>query len=157
MDTKKVTTLTIAIFSLLIVVLHAPKEDSSVKVLAAGKGEKIEDILIGLKDRKEIPPPKPAFTETGKATYYDYKVTGKKRELTAAHKYLPRGTILKVEAIGPEAGTYQTIEVEVNDRLPNILANEGTVIDLTKKAAIAMNPKFVSRGKISVRLTEIKQ
>ncbi|HRY60036.1 MAG TPA: septal ring lytic transglycosylase RlpA family protein [Patescibacteria group bacterium] len=96
-----------------------------------------------------------AKTEVGVAKYYDGAPKGKKRELTAAHKSLPKGTIVRVESL--ESGDFKTIEVEINDCLPDTPASRGTVIDLAKQSAIAMNPAFIRKGVLKVKLTVIEQ
>lgn len=127
----------------------------SVGTKAVGQEEKTEQLNNQENEQKqEIVDPKPTHEEVGKATYYSPGPKGKKLALTAAHKTLKRGTIVRVEPIGrPD---YQTIEVEITDRLPNIPVNKGIVIDLDKKAAIAMSPKFIRAGKISVKITVIE-
>lgn len=95
----------------------------------------------------------PGTTETGIATYYDGAPRGKKLELTAAHKFLPRGTILRVESL--EGPHFKTIEVEISDRMPDWPVNRGRVIDLAKKSAIAMNVAFIRKGVLKVKLIVI--
>ncbi len=95
----------------------------------------------------------PEQTEIGIATYYGGAPRGKKLVLTAAHKFLPRGTILRVESL--EGPHFKTIEVEISDRMPDWPVNRGRVIDLAKKSAIAMNPTFIRKGVLKVKLTVI--
>jgi len=78
-----------------------------------------------------------AQTQEGKASYYADKFEGKPTasgekykhsKLTAAHKTLPFGTIIKVTNIN----TDNSVEVRVNDRGPFVA---GRVIDLSRSAA----------------------
>ena len=108
--------------------------------------------IVPVPEKKEEIPA--VYQDDGKATYYKSNRPGKKRPLTAAHKYLPKGTILRVEALDRKG--YEPIEVEVNDRLPDIPQNNGIVIDLDINAALAMSPEFKRTGVIKVRITEIK-
>ena len=78
-----------------------------------------------------------AYTETGKASYYNSKLSGKKMangdnyrpgKLTAAHKTLPFGTKLKVTNLK----TGKSVKVKVTDRGP---FSAERVVDLSYKAA----------------------
>lgn len=80
---------------------------------------------------------KPAFAQTGKASWYGEDFHGRKtasgvpfdqHAMTAAHRTLPLGTRVKVTRL--ETG--QTILVQINDRGPYI---DGRIIDLSKRAA----------------------
>ena len=62
------------------------------------------------------------YRECGKATYYD------KNKLTAAHKTLPFGTVVKVT----NKKNGKTVEVEITDRGPFV---RGRIIDLSVAAA----------------------
>jgi len=95
---------------------------------------------------------KPAYEDSGKATYYK-GLPGKKLKLTAAHKFLKKGTIVRVEAVNRK--DYAPVEVEINDTLPNIPANKDIIIDLSIDAALAMSPKFKRAGKIDVRVVSV--
>lgn len=75
-------------------------------------------------------------TEKGKASYYAKMFEGRKtangeifsnNELTAAHKELPMGTLVRVTNLA----NGKTIDVRINDRGPFI---KGRIIDLTEKA-----------------------
>ena len=77
------------------------------------------------------------YTETGKASYYNNKLAGKKMangdkyrpgKLTAAHKTLPFGTKLKVTNVS----SGKSVKVKVTDRGP---FSPGRVVDLSYKAA----------------------
>ena len=76
-------------------------------------------------------------TETGVASYYGDKFDGRKtasgaifrqNKLTAAHRTLPFGTVVKVKNIS----NGETVKVVINDRGPYV---QGRTIDLSKKAA----------------------
>ncbi|MDC3957955.1 septal ring lytic transglycosylase RlpA family protein [Polyangium jinanense] len=76
--------------------------------------------------------------ERGKASYYADKLKGRPTasgepyeptELTAAHKTLPFGAIVRVEREG------RSVEVRINDRGPHV---RGRIIDLSRRAAEAL-------------------
>ena len=78
-----------------------------------------------------------AQVQTGKASYYADKYEGrltasgekyKHNKMTAAHKSLPFGTVVKVTNTSNE----KSVEVKINDRGPYV---EGRIIDLSKSAA----------------------
>ena len=58
--------------------------------------------------------------------------TFNKNKLTAAHKTLPFGTIVRVKNLG----NGQTVKVRINDRGPFV---KGRIIDLSEKAAKKIN------------------
>jgi rare lipoprotein A len=75
--------------------------------------------------------------ETGRATFYAKKFTGRRtasgerfnpKALTAAHRTLPFGTLVKVQNVR----NGKTVVVRINDRGPHV---KGCLIDLTKAAA----------------------
>ncbi|MBX2942310.1 MAG: septal ring lytic transglycosylase RlpA family protein [Cyclobacteriaceae bacterium] len=93
-----------------------------------------------------------AQIQTGKASFYADRFEGrstasgekyKHNKLTAAHKTLPFGTILKVTNLANN----QTVEVKVNDRGPYV---EGRIIDLSKSAAEKLG--FTNLGLAEVKL-----
>jgi rare lipoprotein A len=95
------------------------------------------------------------FKQTGVASYYADKFVGrttangekyKHNKLTAAHKTLPFGTILKVKNL--ENG--KEVTVRVNDRGPFV---EGRIIDLSKSAAQELN--FINQGIAEVEIVSI--
>ena len=97
------------------------------------------------------------FIETGTASYYADKFNGRKTAsgsifnnsaLTAAHKKLPFGTVLKVTNIENDL----SVVVTVNDRGPYA---HGRVIDLSKAAAIQLD--MIKKGLAEVRIEEVKQ
>jgi rare lipoprotein A len=78
-----------------------------------------------------------AQIQEGKASYYADKFEGKPTasgekykhsKLTAAHKTLPFGTVIKVTSVS----NGKSVEVRINDRGPFV---EGRVIDLSRSAA----------------------
>jgi len=94
------------------------------------------------------------FSQIGIASYYGYKwhgrttANGEKLNIyaqTAAHKYLPFGTLVKVT----DLDTKKSIVVRINDRGPYI---HGRVIDLTDSAAkkLGILHKGIARVKIEV-------
>lgn len=89
--------------------------------------------------------------QTGKASFYADKFEGiptasgekyKHNKLTAAHKTLPFGTIVRVTNLSND----QSVEVTINDRGPYV---EGRIIDLSKAAADQL-------GFLNFGLTEVK-
>ncbi|MEN8259541.1 MAG: septal ring lytic transglycosylase RlpA family protein [Pseudomonadota bacterium] len=94
--------------------------------------------------------------QAGKASYYANKFHGRKTasgeiydkdELTAAHPFLPFGTIVRVTNLRNE----KSIFVRVNDRgnLPS-----GRVIDLSNRAAKKLD--FIHRGLAPVELEVVE-
>lgn len=96
-----------------------------------------------------------AQTQTGKASYYADSFEGsptasgekyKASKLTAAHRTLPFGTVLKVTNLANN----ETVEVTVNDRGPFV---EGRVIDVSKAAAEKLG--FLNQGVANVKIEVI--
>lgn len=94
------------------------------------------------------------FTESGKASYYGDGdgYHGRKtangeifnqRKLTAAHKTLPFGTIVRVTNLS----NGRTVKVRINDRGPYV---RGRIIDLSTKAAEKIDMKRA--GVVDVKL-----
>jgi len=94
------------------------------------------------------------FSQIGIASYYGYRWHGRTTAngeklniyaLTAAHKYLPFGTLVKVT----DLDTKKSIVVRINDRGPYIY---GRVIDLTDSAAekLGIIQKGIAKVKIEV-------
>ena len=90
--------------------------------------------------------------ETGKASYYAGGFIGKetangetfkKNKLTAAHKTLPFGTIVKVKNLT----NGKTVKVRINDRGPIV---KGRIIDLSWKAANKID--MLNTGVVPVEL-----
>lgn len=87
----------------------------------------------------------------GKASWYGGKFHGRTtasgeiydmNKLTAAHKKLPFGTILKVTNLG----NGKTIQVKVNDRGPFV---RGRILDVSKKAAADLG--FTKKGVTNIK------
>lgn len=96
-----------------------------------------------------------AHTETGKASYYGSRggrtASGERvnpRALTAAHRTLPFGTIVRVTEV--KSGKH--VDVRITDRGPYI---RGRVIDLTPAGFARLAP--LARGVITVRLEVVKE
>jgi rare lipoprotein A len=94
-------------------------------------------------------------TQTGKASFYADKFEGhptasgekyKHSKLTAAHKSLPFGTVIRVTNLKNNL----SIDVTVNDRGPYV---EGRVVDLSKSAAEKL--EFISIGLADVKVEVI--
>ncbi len=92
------------------------------------------------------------ITEVGIASFYADKFDGKttasgetfrQNKLTAAHRTLPFGTVVRVTNLDNNL----SVEVTVNDRGPFV---EKRIIDLSKSAAEKL--KFVSNGTASVKV-----
>ena len=95
------------------------------------------------------------YSEQGKACYYSNKFNGKKTSsgevfsqdnLTAAHKTLKLGTLVKVTNLANDS----TVVVKINDRLSK---SSGHVIDVSLKAANKLN--FVRNGFEKVKVESI--
>jgi rare lipoprotein A len=94
-------------------------------------------------------------TTSGIASYYAKKFEGRKcssgeifrqDSLTAAHKTLPFGTMVRVKNIKNDS----VVLVRINDRLPK---SSKRVIDLTRRAAKQLN--FIQQGITKVGLEVI--
>ncbi len=93
---------------------------------------------------------------TGTASYYAHKFEGRKTSsgeifrqdsLTAAHKSLPFGTLVKVTNLSNDS----TVVVKINDRLP---PSSKRTIDLTYAAARKLN--FIKKGLTKVKIEVLK-
>lgn len=91
-------------------------------------------------------------TETGYASFYSDKFDGGKtsngeafrqNKLTAAHKKLPFGTMVKVTNLSNN----KSVTVRINDRGPFV---SGRIIDLSKSAAKQIN--MISAGVAKVKI-----
>ncbi len=90
--------------------------------------------------------------QTGKASYYAKRFEGRRTangerfshdSLTAAHKTLPFGTIVKVTCLRNDS----VVVVRINDRLPR---HSSRIIDLTQRAARQLN--MIRPGIVKVKL-----
>jgi rare lipoprotein A len=95
-------------------------------------------------------------TETGTASYYAKKFEGRRcssgqvfrnDSLTAAHKTLKFGTLVKVTNLKNDS----VVVVRINDRLPK---HSHRKIDLTRRAAKQLN--FIAKGLTKVRIEVLK-
>ncbi len=91
-------------------------------------------------------------SQTGKASFYADKFEGhptasgekyKHNKLTAAHKTLPFGTMVRVTNLANNS----TVDVEINDRGPYV---DGRIIDLSRSAAEKLG--FINLGIADVKL-----
>lgn len=94
--------------------------------------------------------------ERGKASYYSKDFEGRitfngeifsNRKLTAAHKTLPMGTVVRVTNLA----NGKSIDVRINDRGPFI---EGRIIDLTERAFGKIGDKKLGTIDVSVQVLE---
>lgn len=99
--------------------------------------------------------PQHLYKAKGKASFYADKFNKRRTSsgeifyndsLTAAHKTLPFGTILRVTNLQNDS----VVIVRVNDRLPK---KSSRIIDLSKAAARKLN--FISKGITMVSLEEV--
>ncbi|HEY0838306.1 MAG TPA: septal ring lytic transglycosylase RlpA family protein [Azospirillum sp.] len=95
-----------------------------------------------------------AFLQAGKASWYGPGFHGKRTAsgarfdqdaLTAAHRALPMGTVVRVTVLD----TGRSVEVEINDRGPYI---EGRIIDLSRRAAEVLGMKEQGVAPVQVEL-----
>jgi rare lipoprotein A len=98
---------------------------------------------------------KAGFKQKGVASHYADRFQGRKtasgerydrRALTAAHRTLPLGTVVKVTNV--KSG--DTVEVEINDRGPFI---KGRVLDLSRAAAEELG--MIGPGLVRVELVVV--
>ena len=97
--------------------------------------------------------PEVGATQEGKATFYSDSLAGNRtangetydpQELTAAHRTLPFGTVVRVTRLDGE----RSVEVRINDRGP--FGRRDRIIDLSRAAAEALD--MIHAGVVSVRL-----
>ncbi len=100
--------------------------------------------------------PSGTWIEVGYASYYSREFAGKRTasgeifdpmKLTAAHKTLPFGTLVKVTNLK----NGRSVVVRINDRGPYV---KGRIIDLSYKAALKIG--MVSHGVAKVKLEVIR-
>lgn len=93
-----------------------------------------------------------AGEEVGIASYYASKFEGRRtasgeryraKELTAAHRTLPFGTLVRVTHLA----SGKSVEVRINDRGPH---RKGRIVDLSRRAAEAID--LIRAGLARVRL-----
>jgi rare lipoprotein A len=102
-------------------------------------------------------PPAPTFTQVGVASYYDskfenHKTAGGERfkadALTAAHRTLPLGTMVRVTNLT----NHRSVVVRINDRGP---FSERRIIDLSPAAAQELG--ILDHGVMHVRLDVVSE
>jgi rare lipoprotein A len=95
------------------------------------------------------------ITESGMASFYGAGdgyhgrktangETFNKNKLTAAHKTLPFGTVVKVKNLS----NGQTVKVRINDRGPFV---KGRIIDLSEKAAKKINMRQQGVAEVTLK------
>lgn len=129
------------------VIVESPAPHSSAKGFAPKQGDRVSKVYIRPDKKGRWPlvanagesfafPP-----EEGIVSWYGYDHIGRKtatgewfnpQAMTAAHKTLPFGTIVRVTRLD----TGHSVEVEINDRGPYI---DGRIIDLARKPAAKMD------------------
>lgn len=96
------------------------------------------------------------YTQKGKASYYSNTLEGQtmtsgdpyvRTAMTAAHKDLPIGTIIKVTNLINN----HSVQVEITDRGPHAA---GRILDLSRAAAKQLD--FISEGEADVLLEVVK-
>ena len=114
--------------------------------------------ISGCARRRRVPAVRPltvGYTEIGVASWYGYPYHGRRaasgeiydmEKLTAAHRTLPFGSLVRVENL--ENG--RRVQVRINDRGPFV---EGRIIDLSRAAARALG--MLGPGTARVRLVLI--
>jgi rare lipoprotein A len=114
--------------------------------------------IAGCARRRRVPAVRPltvGYTEIGVASWYGYPYHGRRaasgeiydmEKLTAAHRTLPFGSLVRVENL--ENG--RRVQVRINDRGPFV---EGRIIDLSRAAARALG--MLGPGTARVRLVLI--
>ena len=94
----------------------------------------------------------PALAQCGGASWYGPGFHGKKaasgerfneNAMTAAHKTLPFGTVVKVV----DQRTGKSVTVKINDRGP---FHKGRIIDLSKAAATKLGIRNAGTGKVCI-------
>jgi len=130
--------------------------------VAAAVGAANIDFAYGQETESEVDPvpvkepakpgEKAVLTQTGLAAYYHATFQGRRtasgesfdhNALTAAHKTLPFGTLVRVTNLTNS----RSVVVRVNDRGP---MQRNRVIDITRRAARELG--FIARGMTSVKI-----
>ena len=104
------------------------------------------------------PGERPVFAQTGTATYYGGRIVGHptangerlaRHGLTAAHRTLPFGTVVRVTNLG----NGRVVKVRINDRGPYVRRRAPRILDLSTDAAAALG--FAKCGIARVRIEEL--
>ena len=118
----------------------------------------IADFAVSVQPTDSVKPaPIKTFKQTGVASYYAKKFNGRRtasgerysgKKLTAAHRTLPFGTLVRVA----DAKTGKWLVVRINDRGPH---NRKRVIDLSYEAARQLGiTKGAGLLKVKIRVVE---
>jgi rare lipoprotein A len=100
------------------------------------------------------PPPAPSFTQQGVASWYGQSHHGRRtasgetfdmNDMTAAHRTLPFGTVVRVTRLD----NGRAVKVRINDRGPHVADR---IIDLSAQAARAIG--MIESGVASVKLEQ---
>lgn len=100
--------------------------------------------------------PAKIFRQVGYASYYSDRFHGRRtasgeryhvRKLTAAHRRLPFGTLVRVRVLKTGA----SVKVRINDRGPFV---KGRIIDLSRAAAKELGMLRTGVAKVEVRIIE---
>jgi rare lipoprotein A len=98
---------------------------------------------------------RPVFAQTGTATYYGGRIVGHptangerlaRHGLTAAHRTLPFGTVVRVTNIG----NGRVVKVRINDRGPYIRRRARRILDLSTDAAAALGIARCGVAKVKI-------
>ncbi len=109
---------------------------------------------LALASHPSIADNKAGFKQKGVATYYADRFHGRKTAsgerydkaaMTAAHRTLPLGTVVKVTNV--HSG--DTIQVEINDRGPYV---KGRVLDLSRRAAQELGIFGAGRAQVQIEV-----
>ena len=102
---------------------------------------------------------KPVYAQEGLATWYGGRAVGHRtasgevmarHALTAAHRTLPFGSIVRVTNLE----NCRAVNVTINDRGPSARRSHGRIIDISKPAALALG--ITKAGVAKVRIEEFK-
>jgi rare lipoprotein A len=102
---------------------------------------------------------RPIYAQVGLASWYGGHAVGRRtasgeplgrHALTAAHRTLPFGSIVRVTNLE----NWRAVVVTINDRGPNTRRNHGRIIDLSKPAALALG--ITRAGLTKIKLEEFK-
>jgi rare lipoprotein A len=116
-------------------------------------------LSIGLSYSAWAQSPDPVRIQTGWASFYGKKFHLRKTangeifhmdSLTAAHKYLPFGTWVKVTRVD----TRDSVWVRINDRLPK---TSRRIIDLSRSAATKLNMRDDGIAEVTVQVSSIEE
>jgi rare lipoprotein A len=101
----------------------------------------------------------PLYTQEGLATWYSRPALGHRtasgerpehHALTAAHRALPFGTIVRVTNLE----NCRTVKVTINDRGPHAHRGKGRILDVSRPAATALG--MTKGGVVMIKLEELQ-